>query len=125
MLKRLFTDSLTHGAADVLVRAIGPILIPIYTRLLAPEEFGLVEMNMWLSQRAYPVPHDWSRIIGGVAVGVVIYGVVALAGIEGTAERLLALMISVVAVVIIGLVRARELARIFDSLRDVSSGRTI
>lgn len=48
MLRRLVADAATYGAADVAVRALALIFIPIYTRLLAPEQFGVVDLSVAL-----------------------------------------------------------------------------
>jgi O-antigen/teichoic acid export membrane protein len=44
MLQRLARDTLIYGAATFLVRGIQILLIPVYTRLLLPEEYGVLDM---------------------------------------------------------------------------------
>ncbi len=43
MLKRLFRDSILYTLSTILTRGISFILLPIYTRTLSPEEFGLLD----------------------------------------------------------------------------------
>lgn len=43
MLKRLFRDSILYTLSTILTRGIAFILLPIYTRTLSPEEFGLLD----------------------------------------------------------------------------------
>ncbi len=43
MLKSLFRDSILYTLSTVLTRGISFILLPVYTRLLSPEEFGLLD----------------------------------------------------------------------------------
>lgn len=43
-LKRLGKDSLVYGIGGLVARAIGVILLPIYTRILSPADYGDVEM---------------------------------------------------------------------------------
>lgn len=43
MLKSLFRDSILYTLSTVLTRGISFILLPVYTRALSPEEFGLLD----------------------------------------------------------------------------------
>lgn len=43
MLKSLFRDSILYTLSTVLTRGIVFILLPVYTRVLSPEEFGLLD----------------------------------------------------------------------------------
>lgn len=43
MLKRLFRDSILYTLSTILTRGTAFILLPIYTRTLSPEEFGLLD----------------------------------------------------------------------------------
>lgn len=43
-LKRLGKDSLVYGLGGLLARAFGLILLPIYTRILTPADYGDIEM---------------------------------------------------------------------------------
>lgn len=43
MLKSLFRDSILYTLSSVLTRGITFILLPVYTRILTPEEFGLLD----------------------------------------------------------------------------------
>jgi O-antigen/teichoic acid export membrane protein len=44
LLKRLIKDSAVYGLASVLARGIGVLLIPLYTRVLDPAEFGVSDI---------------------------------------------------------------------------------
>ena len=44
MFRRLLRDSLIYSASTALTRGVQIILIPVYTRLLGPAEFGVVDM---------------------------------------------------------------------------------
>lgn len=44
MFKRLLRDSVIYSASTALARGVQIILIPVYTRLLGPAEFGVVDM---------------------------------------------------------------------------------
>jgi O-antigen/teichoic acid export membrane protein len=44
MFRRLLRDSVIYSASTALARGVQIILIPVYTRLLGPAEFGVVEM---------------------------------------------------------------------------------
>lgn len=41
LFRRLFKDIATYGSADIVLRAMGFITLPIYTRLFPPEEYGI------------------------------------------------------------------------------------
>lgn len=43
MLKSLFRDSILYTLSTVLTRGISFLLLPVYTRALSPEEFGLLD----------------------------------------------------------------------------------
>lgn len=43
MLKSLFRDSILYTLSSILTRGISFILLPVYTRALSPEEFGLLD----------------------------------------------------------------------------------
>jgi O-antigen/teichoic acid export membrane protein len=43
MLKSLFRDSMLYTVAIVLTRGLSFLLLPVYTRVLSPEEFGLLD----------------------------------------------------------------------------------
>jgi len=43
-LKSLFKDSLIYSISDVLTKAIGIFLVPLYTRILHPGDYGVVEL---------------------------------------------------------------------------------
>jgi O-antigen/teichoic acid export membrane protein len=49
MLKRLFKETLTYAVAGVISRMIGILLIPIYTRVFSPEQFGLFDILLTTS----------------------------------------------------------------------------
>jgi len=44
MLKQFFKDSFLYGLAGVLSRGISIILIPLYTKVLSPGDFGIIDM---------------------------------------------------------------------------------
>jgi O-antigen/teichoic acid export membrane protein len=44
MLARFARDAVTYGGATVIVRAVGFLLLPIYTRFLSPSDYGMVEL---------------------------------------------------------------------------------
>jgi len=44
-LRRLAKHSAVYGLGDVLNRAVGLILVPLYTNVLRPEEYGLMTLN--------------------------------------------------------------------------------
>lgn len=44
MLRRLLRDGLIYGVSTILARAIGLILLPVYTRLFAPRDYGAIDM---------------------------------------------------------------------------------
>ncbi|MBU5613379.1 lipopolysaccharide biosynthesis protein [Geomonas azotofigens] len=44
MLRRFFKDSVLYGFAGLLSRGISVILVPVYTRILAPGDFGVVDL---------------------------------------------------------------------------------
>ncbi len=43
-LKQLGRDSLVYGLGSVLVKSIGIFLLPVYTRVFSPAEYGMIEM---------------------------------------------------------------------------------
>ena len=49
MTKTFFKNSFIYTIGTVLTRGIGVILLPIYTRYLSPEEFGIVDLFFILS----------------------------------------------------------------------------
>lgn len=46
MIRQFFKDSFTYGLAGILSRGIQILLIPIYTRVFAPQEYGIID---WLT----------------------------------------------------------------------------
>ena len=44
MLRQFLSDSVVYGAASILVRSISLILVPFYTRVLVPEDYGIVDL---------------------------------------------------------------------------------
>ena len=44
MLSRFLRDGAVYGAAGVLARGISFFLLPLYTRALAPADYGAVDM---------------------------------------------------------------------------------
>jgi O-antigen/teichoic acid export membrane protein len=53
--KRLSTHSLNYGLSDVLAQVIGFLLIPLYTRYLTPEDYGIVEITTTISAFVIPL----------------------------------------------------------------------
>ena len=43
-LKQLGSDSLIYGVSGILTRMIGIFLIPIYTRLFVPKDYGIINL---------------------------------------------------------------------------------
>ncbi|HWK89783.1 MAG TPA: oligosaccharide flippase family protein, partial [Longimicrobium sp.] len=44
MLRRFLKDSAIYGASNLLSRGIGLLLLPLYTRVLTPTEYGTVDL---------------------------------------------------------------------------------
>lgn len=44
MLRQFFKDSAIYGGANILVRGISLLLVPLYTRALAPADYGIVDI---------------------------------------------------------------------------------
>ena len=44
VLKQFLKDSAVYGAASILVRSISLVLVPFYTRVLVPEDYGVVDL---------------------------------------------------------------------------------
>ena len=44
MLKALLRDALVYGASTVLTRAVSLLVVPIYTRILSPAEYGAIDI---------------------------------------------------------------------------------
>jgi len=44
ILRRMFRDTFVYGLSGVVSRFIGFLLVPIYTRMLAPADFGLLDL---------------------------------------------------------------------------------
>ena len=47
-LKQFGKDALIYGAGNVAARAVGFLLLPVYTRIFSPSEYGIIEMMMVL-----------------------------------------------------------------------------
>jgi O-antigen/teichoic acid export membrane protein len=45
-MRALFRDTLIYGASAVLSRGLSLIILPIYTRILAPSDYGILDMVM-------------------------------------------------------------------------------
>ncbi len=45
-LKQLFNDSVIYGIGGVLAKGLSFFLLPVYTRIFSPAEFGNIEMMM-------------------------------------------------------------------------------
>jgi O-antigen/teichoic acid export membrane protein len=46
MLRLAIKDSLVYGAAGIATRAMGLLLLPVYSRILSPSEYGLFDLVM-------------------------------------------------------------------------------
>ena len=44
MLRRFLRDSAIYGLAGILVRSVSLLLVPIYTRILSPTDYGIVDL---------------------------------------------------------------------------------
>ena len=44
MIRRLFTDTLIYGGSAILSRGLALIVLPIYTRILSPADYGALDM---------------------------------------------------------------------------------
>lgn len=44
MMRRLFTDTLIYGGSAVLSRGLSLIVLPVYTRILSPADYGVLDM---------------------------------------------------------------------------------
>jgi len=44
MVKRFFKDSVIYGLSNLLTRGLGFLLIPLYTRVFSPSDYGLVDI---------------------------------------------------------------------------------
>lgn len=44
MLRQFFKDSAVYGAASVLVRSASLLLVPLYTRVLVPDDYGVIDL---------------------------------------------------------------------------------
>lgn len=52
MIKRFFKDSLSYGFASFLSRSVSLVLVPIYSRILNPHDYGIMDMIMVFSALA-------------------------------------------------------------------------
>lgn len=48
MLKKFFKDSVYYGTANFLSRALGLLLVPIYSRIFSPADFGVIDILLML-----------------------------------------------------------------------------
>jgi len=44
MLKQFFKDSLVYGAANIAARGVSILLLPFYTRVLSPSDYGMIDV---------------------------------------------------------------------------------
>jgi len=44
MLRRFLRDSAIYGLAGILVRSVSLLLVPVYTRILSPTDYGIVDL---------------------------------------------------------------------------------
>lgn len=43
-LKQLGSDSMIYGISGVVARLVGVLIIPIYTRIFVPEDYGIINL---------------------------------------------------------------------------------
>ncbi len=55
MLKTFLKDSAVYGSATVISRGIQILLVPIYTRVLAPADYGVLDLMMVVAAFAHPL----------------------------------------------------------------------
>ena len=48
--KQLGKDSVIYGIGGIIAKGIGFFLLPVYTRIFSPAEYGTIEMLMVLNQ---------------------------------------------------------------------------
>jgi O-antigen/teichoic acid export membrane protein len=46
MLKRFFKDGIVYGLAGLFARSVSIITLPLYTRILSPTDFGLIDLTL-------------------------------------------------------------------------------
>lgn len=76
---------------------------------------------MWVSQRLYPVPHDWTRLVAAAAVACALAALIPYLSPSDWGRRFLAVAgigVMAGAVIALGLVRRDEIARTFRELRE-------
>lgn len=113
-------------AGAILNTALNLLLIPVAgilgaaaaTLTSAAIVFGL---NMAVSQRLYPVPHDWRSLGIAVAAAAVLLGTgwwLAPLDLLGVGVKAVLLMLGVVACIRLGLVQTREVFSMVEVARD-------
>jgi O-antigen/teichoic acid export membrane protein len=114
------------GGAAVANVGINLILIPLWGMHAAAVTTVLANVIMvagcwWYSQRVYPIPYDWPRILRIAAIGVVVVAAsVWLApgrGVEGVAAAGLAWLVFAALLVMTRTIPATEVSRVVSSLR--------
>src|SRR5262245_36409274 len=85
MIRQLFKESLIYAASSALSRGISLLLVPFYTRVLAPADYGMIDILavigtlvnivivMEISQgvaRFFPAAHDQRERIGYAATAL-------------------------------------------------------
>jgi O-antigen/teichoic acid export membrane protein len=90
----LLTDSVAYGAGSVLTKLVGFLLIPLYTRYLAPQDYGILAMLTVLTVayeacsylgmrsavfRSYSLSKGWEEKAAVFRVGLVVVTLSALA----------------------------------------------
>ena len=46
MLKRFFKDGVVYGLAGLFARSVSIITLPLYTRVLSPTDFGVIDLTL-------------------------------------------------------------------------------
>ncbi len=54
-VRRVFGHSVVYGSADVAIQAVNFLLLPIYTRVLSPAEYGALALLLVLEAFLKPV----------------------------------------------------------------------
>lgn len=64
MLRRFLRDSAVYGLSTILVRGVSIFLVPVYTRILRPEDYGAVDIMMvFVAVVAVTVPLEISQAL--------------------------------------------------------------
>ena len=56
-VRRVFGHLIVYGSADVAILVINVLLVPVYTRVLTPDEFGVLALLLLLEAFLRPFTH--------------------------------------------------------------------